>query len=647
MPRTLLFYCLVLIWSTGNYRLHGQAVLDRETGLLSNIPAVSHITSAAELQKFMDSIRDLHKSDPNAAMRLYIEIGQQSRRLRYDKGVVAAIEAQGNIYSAKGHYREALVRFEKAIRFCLSNRDSLGIYLSELYNNAGKACRDLGDMEAASSYLFKAVQAVETIPGSLFPKEEIYSSLSVIVPEPRQKLYYLDKADSVARAVNNRQVLARVLLNKFVAYSSLQQYEKSDQVLWEALATGREMNDTLIQYRALTRLAMNKNTRDKPDSALLLLRMAGKLNPAGETDVFQRNADLLLWGHTYFQFKNYRKAIAYYALALANAQQFKLLHQEAIAYDKLAQSYAATGQFEEAYRHHVLFTEAKDSVVNERVTNNINTLEAKYQSAAKDKALAEKQLLLSRKEMQLHRKNRILFLFGGISAALLLIGLLALRSYRHRRRLLLQQEENRQLKAVMKGEEQERARLARELHDGIGGMLVAVNMKLNAIKKEMSAPALAEMESMLREAGTEVRKTAHNLMPDVLDKHTLREALVLFCNRVSDSGDTQIRIQFHNMDDITDKTMSLALYRIIQELVQNILRHAHARHAEIQLICYDRLLSLTVEDDGKGFDTDNHGGLGLENIRHRVNVLRGAMSVTSQQGKGTTVHIEFDLDNVP
>src|SRR5690606_4014938 len=192
-------------------------------------------------------------------------------------------------------------------------------------------------------------------------------------------------------------------------------------------------------------------------------------------------------------------------------------------------------------------------------------------------------------------------------------------------------------------------RLARELHDGIGGMLTAMKMNLSTARRKAPEltlnPSLTELMHMLEDTSSEVRKTAHNLMPDVLVQHALPEALMIFCNHIHKELETELSCQ----GDFTqlDKATELMLYRMVQELMQNVLKHASATRASIELIIYEGKLLLTVEDNGIGFDANEENkGFGLQNLRYRVAALQGKISITSEKNSSTIVHLEFDLEKL-
>ena len=228
------------------------------------------------------------------------------------------------------------------------------------------------------------------------------------------------------------------------------------------------------------------------------------------------------------------------------------------------------------------------------------------------------------------------------------------RIYRNRQRLQTEQlrswqqeQEIGQLKAIMKGEEQERTRIARELHDGIGGMLVSASLPLGAVREEHPETThirkLDDLRTILSDIASEVRKTAHNLMPDVLIRHSLEDALGIFCDNIAAGGQLEIDLQFQGNISGLDKSVELILYRITQELLQNVVKHAKASYAAVLIRQDGDKLSITVEDNGIGVDPEHvHEGIGLQNLKYRIQALQGEISIMSAPGRNTTVYIEFD-----
>ncbi len=151
---------------------------------------------------------------------------------------------------------------------------------------------------------------------------------------------------------------------------------------------------------------------------------------------------------------------------------------------------------------------------------------------------------------------------------------------------------------------------------------------------------------MLDSSIKEMRRVAHNMMPEALVKFGLDTALKDFCNDINQSGALKLSYQSIGLKDtVIEQTTAIAIFRIVQELLNNTMKHSAATNAIVQVSKMDDLLSVTVEDDGKGFDAsilEKSKGIGWENIKNRVEFLKGKLDVNSQSGKGTSVHIEFN-----
>ena len=239
------------------------------------------------------------------------------------------------------------------------------------------------------------------------------------------------------------------------------------------------------------------------------------------------------------------------------------------------------------------------------------------------------------------------------------LSLLGYRSYSNKQKVnklrISELETEKQLsatEAVLKGEEQERTRLAKDLHDGLGGMLSGIkysfnNMKENLILTPDTAQAFSRSMDMLDNSIQEMRRVAHNMMPESLLRYGLDKTLQDYTNEVNKSGVVNITYQSMGMENkIVDNTTAITIYRIVQELLNNVTKHAGAKQVLVQLLAQGNKLVVNVEDDGKGFDTaiiERVEGIGWKNIKSRVEFLKGTLDVQSALGKGTAVNMEFNI----
>lgn len=294
----------------------------------------------------------------------------------------------------------------------------------------------------------------------------------------------------------------------------------------------------------------------------------------------------------------------------------------------------------------------RTAALTEEIATNAVELEKKYEAEKKDSQIKTQQAAIK-------QKNILNYLLGGAALAVLIIGILGYYNYTNRQKLQQQRitdlETQQQLmatEAVLKGEEQERTRLAKDLHDGLGGMLSGIKFSLSTVKGNLvmtpdNAQAFERSIDMLDSSIKEMRRVAHNMMPEALVKFGLDTALKDFCLHITQTGVLKVNYQSIDVETLhINQTIAITAYRIVQELLNNTIKHATAQTAIVQLSKVDNVLNITVEDDGKGFDASTlqgTPGIGWSNIQNRVTFLNGRLDIQSEPGKGTSVFIEVPV----
>ncbi|PKP43778.1 MAG: hypothetical protein CVT96_04230 [Bacteroidetes bacterium HGW-Bacteroidetes-13] len=214
---------------------------------------------------------------------------------------------------------------------------------------------------------------------------------------------------------------------------------------------------------------------------------------------------------------------------------------------------------------------------------------------------------------------------------------------------LLQQQEINAIDAMIRGQEQERNRLANELHDNLGSLLATLKLNFQSLSGKMkqgSEEILTHSEALLEQTYQKVRLLSHSKNAGVMANQGLLPALKKFADDVSKSKKLRVEIQEFGLNERLENSVEILIFRIIQELITNIIKHAEATQADIHLTQYDDRINLMVEDNGEGFDTHqivNKSGMGLVGIEKRVQNLDGNMEIESIKGKGTTVIINIPI----
>jgi len=364
-------------------------------------------------------------------------------------------------------------------------------------------------------------------------------------------------------------------------------------------------------------------------------------------------ASNLSYGEIYRQIHAYRRAEEILLTALRDARAHNMKDYYLMGFEHLIAVYRSSGDFRKAVAYMDTMATIKDSLVNSDKAKAILQFEVRAASEVKDRQLAENKLLIAQQQAKILRKNVTIGIF--VFSVLLIGVLLLMLFFRQRHKEYMQAEQIRtlqqentisRLKGELQGEENERGRLARELHDGIGGKLAAAILQLSATSKEAAAGQdhYRTGLDLLDEIGSELRTTAHNLMPELLLRQNIDEAVSTYCRQLSRGSDLKVDCQHFGDFGALSEAVKLNTYRIIQELLKNVLRHAAATAVLVQLSVRERLLTITIEDNGVGFDRATiREGVGLQSLESRVKSMNGSYSLSSEPGKGTSVYIEIEV----
>ncbi|NND64038.1 MAG: sensor histidine kinase, partial [Flavobacteriaceae bacterium] len=327
-------------------------------------------------------------------------------------------------------------------------------------------------------------------------------------------------------------------------------------------------------------------------------------------------------------------------------------------YKSNIRSSLAINDFKTAYNSKNAESILRDSVTSERMQRNIAELEVKFDTEKKERKILEQNLTI---EQETRQKNQILMGTIGLGLILFLTfiffrkRLLDQRTIAEQRDAIQQQEitELQQknkllaLNSMIEGQEAERLRIAKDLHDSLGGLLSTVKAHFSTIQREIEQleklNITEKTNNLIDEACIEVRRISHNMMPHALSISGLKGALEDVAENLKEQG-YEVSLEISNLPEDLESTKEVMIYRLIQEIISNIRKHADAKTILIQLLGYKDEINLIVEDDGKGFDYDraiDNGGLGLKSINSRVEFLDGKIHWDSQFNQGTTITINL------
>jgi len=318
----------------------------------------------------------------------------------------------------------------------------------------------------------------------------------------------------------------------------------------------------------------------------------------------------------------------------------------------------------EAYKWLKKYSALSDSLSDIRLKETVSTLEAKYQNSENRNQIVQLKTQKVQQDIEVIEQRNYMFALAGASILFFSIALFSYLYLRNNKKLILQKElnhiqeiETRQqeeklkiTRAILEGEEKERERIAKELHDGLGGMLAGVKINLSGWASKHLAPEqrtdFNNIVLQLDRSVSELRGVARNLMPESLLKFGLETALKDLCEFFM-NDDLDIDLQTYSISKDLSLSAQLNIYRIVQELLSNAIRHANATTILLQCSQDAAAFYITIEDNGTGFNMDslaNYKGMGISNIHNRVDYLGGMVEIESKIGEGTTVNIELKLN---
>lgn len=513
----------------------------------------------------------------------------------------------GKAHYFNADYDSANVYYQNAIAI-LQNTNAV-LQLADVYNNTAKLYRKLKKLPAAHSFYKKAF--------------DIYTS---------QK-----NEDGIATIFNEEGVVYEYEENYDQAIKNYMSSLKLRERMRDSVGIGYSLNfiDGAFAIMQNFNEAINYNMRALRIRELMKdsFAIALSYSDIGVIYAMQQNFNS---AHQYLEHSNeFARALRYPDLILTNLKQLS-----DIASDEK--------NFEKAFNYQKEYALIKDSIYQSETSKQVEEFAARYENTEKEKLIQEQEFAISRRN----------YWIAGIIAAFILSFLLGYswyRRYKLKQAAIHQQDrmEQRALAAqnIIEAEEKERKRIASELHDGVGQTMSAASMNLSVLKDGLirmdnkHEALINKVHAMVNDSCNEIRMVSHNLMPHALNDKNLSAAVKDFTSKI-DSNVLPIYLHAEGFDDATVTPTESVLYRVIQEIVNNVLKHAKAKRLDISLIKTNNSIEVIMEDDGVGFDlagATQKKGLGLQNIQSRIEWLQGQVEWDTSPGRGTVASIFIPL----
>jgi signal transduction histidine kinase len=553
--------------------------------------------------------------------------------------------------------------------------------------------------DSAFNYAERVIPYLEALD-SLDRLRKVYERLHFIELRSGQyerAIEYINQALSTAERLKDTAMISLHLSDKSIIYHDFEDYQRGIDYGKQAYRLMDRAKNKQYRYLIYANNAIGINFDDwgKADSALYYhyknvdlikktqdsLRFAFIYNNIGNTNLKQGNyreaekfikralqmnlisqrdynlasnytnlATIAYHLNKYDEAENYFKQAKIHADASGSIEKIRdVVQQEAWYYKK-------KGDFERALEKQEAYYVLRDSVFQNERASRFAELETRYQSEKRERALAETRAELAEKELEVRRKNILVFGGFGLALILALLTYLVYSRQRLKNRQLIKENELKTALARIETQnklQEQRLRISRDLHDNIGSQLTFVISSLDSLRYGMAEnndtlkERLSRISSFTRETIDELRDTIWAMNKNAISMEDLKSRISNFIDKAK-SANSEVRFEFTGSVSITDQevfssVVGMNVYRIIQEAVNNALKHAGATLITLKIEATDTGYLLTIKDNGSGFDEINeHSGSGLKNMEKRARDINGELAINPIKGQGTTVELRFD-----
>ncbi len=527
-----------------------------------------------------------------------------AERVKYVKGEATALQIDGLILYYKGAYEKSTESFVKSIRLHEQIGDKSG---------EAKLCNDLANL----------LRKHDDVPGAT---------------------NYLKRAMDIYLALGDKDGLANTWNNTGVVHEYVGQLDSAMACYQRALTLYSEINSLTGMGYSYDYIGLIHAYKEEFELSLAAMQKAFEIREKlGEKQAM--GTSLVNMGEVNLAMGKYKEALALFNRSQAIGKEMGFPDLVSYNYKVMSEAYAGMGDYKSAFEQHKLFSTYSDSLFNLKRNEQVAEIQSKYETEKKEKENLQLQSKNAEQALMLSKQRLYLIaLITVVIAVVLGTSLYTSRNKLKQERLLneeIQRQESLRLRAVIESQEQERRRIAAELHDGLGQVLSAARVNLASAKGESEIKNSLEL---IDRSCSDLREISHNMMPAALGKGGIVPAIEEMIGRINAAGTTHFDLDVDGMDQRLPKETEVHLFRIAQELINNILKYAEAKEASVQLVRENNGITMMVEDNGKGFEKkqlEQGTGNGWYNILSRLKLINGEIEVDARPGSGAvfTIHL--------
>lgn len=566
-----------------------------------------------------------------------------SRKLNHTKGENRYYSLMTKFYLYKNEPDSCIYYAKKGV----ANAKKLKLELqAQSYSNLGSAYTLKGYTDSTTYALLKALRIQEKLKPDAFRLTLLYLNLSAncyALHDYKKTVEYARKALYYAKKNPKKIGVTESHINLGLGFTYVKLLDSANYHYDRALEIAYKNQNAIQQLYVLENITDLWNIKRNYPKMLETAKIFKKISEANPEFVSEWIKSDRLLGKAYLYNNQIDKAKSHAEIALKNSKNEKDNPENIMQInDLMYEIETRLGNFSKAEDYYIVYDSIDNVFRGEDTQKNINLLNTKFKIEKKNAELKLHKATLERNEI-------IIFLLSVGLISLLVLGLFIYKNREKKQRIEAQIQQIVASKSIIKTQEDERTRIAKDLHDGLGSLLSGVKQSLHGMKNSFimeanDAQSFEKIIDILDQGIRDLRNISHNMIPENLIKFGLETATHDYCSQINNSNTLKVIFSPINMVNYhKDFTHSITVYRIIQELVHNVVKHAEAKNLIVQLALQSNKLHITIEDDGKGFDTNNAtNGIGISNVKNRVSVLEGIIQITSNH-LGTTVNIELPI----
>jgi|AntRauTorcE11898_2_1112593.scaffolds.fasta_scaffold00875_2 signal transduction histidine kinase len=609
------------------------------------------------ISKMIRQCWDITYSHPDSAMRIAYSVLDISNKNDYDNGLFNAHNHLGILYDIKSNFDSSTAHYNQAILISKKAKDSL--HLASALSNMGLTYWHIGNYYLALEYFYDALTIFEMHSPESSGMISVYNNIGMIYTELEDydnAMLIFNKALKINEKLNDTLTQAAIYSNMGEVHKHRGETDKAYEFYEQSLSLKKEKGDNYglsLTYTELTKLFLKQDSLDAARESLKktfeYCELSGNKSQIAEA--------YLLTVALYEKKGETARPLRYSRMALNIAGEIKSHKLEYRSYKKMSELYAKQENYKRAFETYANYSRLKDSLVNRHQLSHIYDLRLTHEIDKKsheiaflDKLRKNQTLLIEKQNLKLQNRTFQLIIIIGLIVILALWFYVwyIMSKYKSKQKLDAARLNKKEELAgrTLQAEVNERMRISRDIHDSLGQYLGLCKLQVSRLKNNGSSKINKNTESvdsaihMIDQSIAELRSIIHNLSPAVLHEKGLQEAIKEMADRMRQSRSIDIHLDIAGMINQLDYMTENTVYRVMQEVMNNIIKHAEAHAIDIQMIRNDEDLTIMIEDDGVGFEVDKVSkSRGLHNIYARIENIDGKVYIDSKKERGTIITI--------